>query len=164
MLKKILLILFLCSPLYGIEFLIFDKPHWMDNLTAEKISELSVNPDWLYKYNARYQKGDIVEVRLDGFWTGPTARGFNKEAFRVISVPGVKVDIKYMESSPTKKRRYNILTGEGQKITTVSNIKKLSITDKGIVSGNGKETIFVAGGFCVVICASLLLGCYRKIR
>lgn len=84
------------------EFLIYNKRHWMDDLTPTQIEGFRLkynnqNKEWLDKYNARYQHGDIIEVRPDGFWTGPTARGFNKEAFQVVSVPGLAMDKKYEE-------------------------------------------------------------------
>lgn len=55
----------------------------------------------IYKrdYQTSYKKGDIVEVREDGFWLSG-ARGYNKEAFIVVQVPG-KVDEKYIEPKKT---------------------------------------------------------------
>ena len=114
------------------EFLIYNKNHWMDVMTAERYAELIKRPSFAEKYLARYQRNDVVEVRPDGFWTGPKAKGFNKEAFRVISVPGLKPDEKYMGASAHKRRRFSISTGALQEVTVVSNINDLTIMDKGI--------------------------------
>lgn len=80
------------------EFLVFDKDNWMDRLTSERWTEMSQRTHWSEKYAARYQKGDIVEVRPDGFWTGPKARGFNQAAFKVVSIPGLAPEPDFMAS------------------------------------------------------------------
>ena len=82
------------------EFLIYDKDHWMDKLNAADIEQMRARfpKTWDYKYLARYHRGDIIEVRPDGFWTGPNARGFDQEAFKVVSIPGLAPDPDYMAS------------------------------------------------------------------
>lgn len=143
MIKKLLptiLSLLIAAPVFGAELLIYDKEHWMDKLSPTEVSKLT--PHDKVGYDARYQKGDVVEIRPDGFWTGPTARGFNQDAFRVIALPGVSVKSveKYTETQtdPTidgeafilkKKRRYNIQDGLSQKISTKS-LQNITITDK----------------------------------
>lgn len=117
------------------EFLIYDKDPWMDKISPDRYQELIKRPEFQQKYLARYRRGDVVEVRPDGFWTGPKAKGFNKEAFRIISVPGLKPDKMYMEAFMNgdivlKRRRFNISTGMLQKVTVVSSINKLTIKDK----------------------------------
>lgn len=117
------------------EFLIYDKNHWMDKLNQKEYDKLMRHPYGEQKFLARYQRGDVVEVRPDGFWIGPKARGFNREAFRVISVLGLKPDKIYMEALMEgeiilKRRRFSILTGASQKVTTVSNINDLMIMTK----------------------------------
>lgn len=69
------------------EFLLFAKAHWMDAWDAAKVASLDEKER--RKYDARYQWGDIVEVRPDGYWA---TRGFDKEAFAVVKVPGLAVD------------------------------------------------------------------------
>ena len=67
------------------ELLVYRKNHWMDNLTAEEITQRAAsNPNFMNSYEARYQQGDIVEIRENGYWS---TRGFNKTAFVVIKVP-----------------------------------------------------------------------------
>jgi hypothetical protein len=112
------------------EFLIYDKVHWMDKMAPERYAELIKTEHFAEKFLARYQRGDVVEVRPGGFWTGPKAKGFNVEAFRVVFVFGLKLDKKYMEPSAHKRRRFSISTGALQKVTVVSNINDLTITDK----------------------------------
>lgn len=81
------------------ELLIYNKEHWMDSLTERELANMvKDDPKFQIKYDSRYQKGDIVEVREDGYWTGKRAKGFNKDAFLVISRPGVLVDRTLMDS------------------------------------------------------------------
>jgi len=70
-----------------VEFLLFWKDHWMDAWDAAKVASLKENER--RKYEARNQWGDIVEVREDGYWD---TRGFDKEAFMVLKVPGMALD------------------------------------------------------------------------
>ncbi|GAG18651.1 unnamed protein product [marine sediment metagenome] len=117
------------------EFLIYDKDHWMDKLNQAEYDKQMKHPHFAEKFLSRYQRGDIIEVRPDGFWTGSKAKGFNREVFRIISVPGLKPDKMYMEAIEAgtvtlKRRRFSISTGATQKATTVSSINDLSITDK----------------------------------
>ena len=116
------------------EFLIMNKEHWTTKLTPEQHEEKrKTHKHWDEKVACQYIPGDIIEIRSDGFWTGPKARGFNKAAFRIISVPGAKAEhyINYQTASPTQKSRYNIQTGIGDEIKVVNSINDLTITDKG---------------------------------
>lgn len=102
------------------EFLIYNKEHWMDKLTEAEVTNRGFrHKSFGEKYTARTQKGDIIEVRPDGFFTGPKAHGFNKSAFRVAVVKGMKPDKVFMQPltkiqgdksnftvSILKKRRY----------------------------------------------------------
>lgn len=63
------------------EYLIYNTQHWMDK---QAITIDVNNTVLLNKYNARNIKGDIIEVRPDGYWTGTKAKGFNKDVFCVI--------------------------------------------------------------------------------
>jgi len=95
------------------EFLIYAKSHWMDepneyerqmllidaktDLTVEQ--KLKAKDVFAAKYNARYQPGDIVEVRPDGYWGEPEEKnkhGWNHKVFALVKVPGLKVDTEYM--------------------------------------------------------------------
>ena len=98
------------------EFLVYNKAHWMDKYTLQEFLTLHGDtPKNIRKYESRYQRGDIVEVREDGYWI---KRGFNKEAFVVVKVPGLPVDNKYtatieeadIKGYPllTRKRAWNI--------------------------------------------------------
>jgi len=69
------------------ELLLFWKDHWMDSWDAVKVASLGMNER--RKYDTRYQWGDIVEVREDGYWA---TRGFDKAAFMVMKVPGMTYD------------------------------------------------------------------------
>ena len=114
------------------EFLIYNKDHWMNKLTSEEMAKYRARyAGWDEKVAGQYQRGDVVEVRPDGFWTGPKASGFNKAAFRVISVPNLKVDTKYQDTNTFYKSRFKITTGSGNDITAVNSITDLTIIDKG---------------------------------
>lgn len=101
------------------EYLVYNKVHWMDKLALAEVEiQISLDPDFAMKYLRRYQKGDVIEVRPDGYWTGAELREFDKDTFLVISKPG-EIDYKYLlshkeiskesgESVILKRRRYNI--------------------------------------------------------
>ena len=122
------------------EFLIYNKDHWMDKMTPERYQELMKTPNFAQKYLSRYQRGDVVEVREDGFYTSTLKGDLTKastKAFRVISIPGLKPDKKYMEpvldgDKVTKRRRYRIQDGDTKTVHTVSKIEDLTLTDKSI--------------------------------
>jgi len=98
------------------ELLIFNKEHWMDKLTEEEIKEYEKKyPNFREKYERRYRKGDIIEVREDGYFD---KHGFNKKAFAVLKIPNVKPDNRLMSThedrtdpeNPVllKKRKYQV--------------------------------------------------------
>ena len=117
------------------EFLIYDKDHWMDKLNQAEYDEQMKHPHFAEKFLARYQRGDIVEVQSDGFYTSTLKGHLLKSPFRVVSIPGVKPDKMYMEpvmqgNVILKRRRFSIPTGVSQKITTVASMNDLTLTDK----------------------------------
>ena len=72
------------------EFLVYNKENWMDALTQKQIDEHLVDDDdFMTKYNARDQKGDIIEVREDGYWTDGKRKGFGSPAFSLVTIPGM---------------------------------------------------------------------------
>jgi hypothetical protein len=115
----------------GVEFLIYDTDHWMNKLTSGEITKYTKKDEYFpEKVAGQYQRGDVIETRPLGFWTGPKARGFNKKVFRVIAVPGSKADNRYKQTTSFYKSRFKISTNSGD-ITTVNSINDLTITDKG---------------------------------
>lgn len=121
------------------ELLIYDKNNWMDAMTAEHIAErIEQEPKFKHKYASRFQPGDIIEVRPDGYWMGPKARGFNQAAFRVLAIKGEKAEIlKDFESEwndenglPIYRRKYRTGIGSGHKIYTVKNLAEAQIESK----------------------------------
>ena len=126
------------------ELLIYNKEHWMDSLTQEEITEQSkTNEHFMEKYNSRYQRGDIVEVREDGYWD---QRGFNKNAFAVVRVEGINPEKYLMEpqmngDSIIKRRKYNVntdrVTFNGEQKSIVTTLNEAEIIDK---ETNIKET------------------------
>lgn len=144
--KNILLVMVitvLTVPASGAEFLIYNKDHWMHKLTSEQLKVYTDKyENFQAKVDGQYVKGDVIEVRPDGFYTN--GRGFNKTAFRVLSVPGLSVKdaMAYKEVTLTKKSRFNIPTGEGKDIETVTNIQNVSITDKELISAKPSKILF----------------------
>lgn len=64
--------------------------HWMDKLTSEEVqARADKDPGFLDSYNARYQKGDVVEVRKDN---APFGRKEQLPNFLVVKVEGKKAD------------------------------------------------------------------------
>lgn len=99
--RTLALILAFClitsSSLYAAEFLIYDKDHWMDELPPQELRRpISSGQISQEEYDSRYRRGDVVEVRPNGYWTGPRAKGFNREAFRVITVPAMPYEAAYI--------------------------------------------------------------------
>lgn len=117
------------------EFLIYDRDHWMDKLNQEEYDKLMTHPHGAEKFLARYQRGDIVEVRSDGFYTSTLNVATAKWPFRVVVVEGLKPDNKYAEpimqgDTIIKRRRYNISDGATKMVHTVSKIEDITLTDK----------------------------------
>jgi hypothetical protein len=101
------------------------------------------------KYNARYQRGDVVEVRPDGYWTGPTAPGYDKGVFLLVTVPGLSFkDAKHYgdaleeDGKIHKRRKYSFSNVTDKQ--TFSEISKISVTDKGAISAKKISYIFAA--------------------
>jgi len=119
------------------EFLILDIPHVWDDVDIGILAGIH-GPEIEQKYNARIQKGDIIEVRPDGYWTGPNALPFKTEKLCVVSVPFVSYEkaIQYMDGEytydiMTKKRRYSVdhtqLNFDENKIAIIPNVGQLNI-------------------------------------
>lgn len=138
------------------EFLIYNKDHWMDALTQEQVEEyVEKYPNFQAKYDARYQRGDVIEVRPDGYWTESKAPGYDKSAFLLVTVPGLKFDDakKYgrslyqqfpisvlnketgefeeeWESRAIKRRRYNFSDVVDKQV--FNNVLEITIKDKAL--------------------------------
>lgn len=70
--------------------LIKNSPHWMDKLTESEVqARADKDPGFMDSYNARYQKGDVVEVREDN---APFGKKEQLPNFLVIKVDGKKAD------------------------------------------------------------------------
>ena len=133
------------------EFLVYDKEHWMDSMPQRRFDELLARDGdkWLKKYNSRYQKGDIIEVRPDGFWTDGRRKGFGSEHFALIVVPGLSVRDaeKYTEAVeldglPVKRRRYAVKMAE----VSLDVNSKVTIAARDIVTKlDDKSTAVIIG-------------------
>lgn len=137
------------------ELLIYNKSHWMDALTPEQVAErVQASPEFQRKYDARYQRGDVVEVREDGYWT--EKHGWNKKVFSLFCVRDLSVNDaeKYIESLEEiktllkfndetmehrvveipeikKRRKYNFSTSlKVGKMSTVNRIQDIDIEEK----------------------------------
>lgn len=111
--KKLLFVFLLCisAQLFAVELLVFNKAHWMDPLSAAEVAErVKENEHFQQKYDSRYQRGDIVEVRPDGFWTDGKRKGFGAPDFALVIIPGVSFeDAKgLMGSLSLKRRQYKV--------------------------------------------------------
>jgi hypothetical protein len=135
----------------GAEFLIYDKDHWMDALTPGQVKKYAAKyDDFQSKYDGRYQRGDIVEVREDGFYTSTLKGDLSKWPFRVVVVPGLKADAQYMLPTLTKRRRFSIVFGAGTKQATVE-LQNLELTDKVLIGHEkDKDIMFIVAAMCVL--------------
>lgn len=57
------------------EFLIYQGPHWMDELRDVDLAERLKNANFKSEYDARYRRGDIVQVFPNGTCIEPSASG-----------------------------------------------------------------------------------------
>jgi hypothetical protein len=118
------------------EFLIYNRDHWMDSLTPEQIAEHKKRDEnFQAKYDARYQRGDIVEVRENGAYSGTLKGDLSNWPFRVVVITNHAADEFYAQpvmigEDILKKARFNIQDGDGLRTHTVSNITDVTITDK----------------------------------
>jgi len=81
------LFLLLCvwvAPADAAEFLIYNTDHWTKKLSAEDKAKWTRHEQ--LKFAAVHEKGDIVEVRPDGYWT---TRKYRTDVFRVVKKPGL---------------------------------------------------------------------------
>ena len=153
------------------EFLIYNKTHWYDlpsedtpGLTGYEQNHFAIDIDnklnvaqkikakdiLTLKYAVRYQKGDIVEVRPDGYWTGGKRKGFGSHAFALVAVPSISMENarKYMDSqvdladpeNPVllKRRKYQMdmaqISLSSEKSAEFADISDAHITDKSKVA------------------------------
>jgi hypothetical protein len=73
------------------EFLVLAKNKWMDALTQQEIDDRATQSDhFLDKYYARERRGDIIQVRENGYWIGRMGWGFPK--FVVIQVTNLNME------------------------------------------------------------------------
>jgi len=148
----LIIILFLCSYSSGAEFLIYNTEHWMDKLDSKQIEEYCKKyPNFMVKYNSRYQRGDIVEIHEDGFWgDGPYPR---KDIFRVVRVQGLSLKDaqQYNVADEVHRSRYSIISGTDKDVETVG-IMTLQVIDKTEVIGNENTDIII------IIAGMLILG------
>lgn len=131
------------------EFLIYNKDHWTK--TASQAVKDTWTTNQVEKFKSVAEKGDIVEVKEDGHYTGP-GRGFDKEAFAVICAPGVSMKdaLAYKGSlkenivialEPTtrivRKFRYNMsnLSLNVNQKQTIQRLSDVTITDKVLSNG-----------------------------
>lgn len=100
------------------EALIYWMDHWMDALPPNEVNAMKkADPGFEDMYNRRLQRGDIHEVREDGYWS---ERGFDRAAYAVIKVPGLPLNPEWVraleEEQPDgsmktlKRRRFNVGT------------------------------------------------------
>lgn len=114
------------------ELLIYNTTHWMDKLTSEQVAQMRAKyPDWDARYAARHQKGQVIEIRQDGFWS---EKGLypRKDVFRVVLLPGVKPeDLKHLlEPGRYERRRRVVDSGAMESVCTVNRLADLLVTTK----------------------------------
>ncbi len=129
------------------EFLVFNKTHWYDlpsiknpgmtglernhsiidnNISLTSAQKIKAKESLTLKYNARYQMGDIVEVREDGYWS--KKHGFSKTSFALVTVKDMSFNAaKYLMQAQIvgPRRRYKV------DLTQISlNTEKMAMFDK----------------------------------
>ncbi len=168
MLSRIAIFLIMCIPCSAVEMLIYDKDNWMDALTEAEVTERwQKEPDFRREFDARWQRGDVIEMHEDGFWTGPKARGFDHVAFRMLSIPGVSLEsVRYLSERHEKDgkmirlRKYKVLTGRGKKAHSTTGIS-VQIENKEMTIESNKTNIMCCGSIAL---AMFMLGMVRRRR
>jgi len=70
------------------DFMIYWQDHWMDSMTPIELEErIQENPDFLRKYQARYQRGDFVGV----FESGRVADTQHGGSFVIVKMPNISL-------------------------------------------------------------------------
>jgi len=106
------------------ELLVYWKEHWTERLKPSELAKERMNRsehDFVTLFLGSYRKGDVIRVEEDGFWTGPNARPWPGNIFRVIKVPGkTKQELLYLEESDEHfKRKYNLKNRLDRKIVNL---------------------------------------------
>jgi hypothetical protein len=124
------------------DLLVYNKDHWYDETTQKRRDE--VDAQFPGRFAKRNMRGDIIEVRPDGHFQN----GFDKSAFALIQIPGVKVD-KYLQEpqwdGKTKitTRRYrtdmSYISLDAQNTAEITELADAHVEDKAGVPdiGNG---------------------------
>jgi len=105
----------------------------MDLLTTEEWNaQRDLDPErWDQKYARRYQRGHVVEIRENGFWSdkGQYPRA---DVFRVLLVPRVTAaQARYLlEDGTYELRRFRITTGEDSQVSTLQQITQLQVVEE----------------------------------
>jgi hypothetical protein len=116
------------------ELLVYNTDHWMDAYSrADFIT--TYGADRVDQYDARYQRGDIVEVREDGYWTAE--KGFNKAVFCVVCIDDAAKESSVYLQQPAEdgslKRTYAIDTKSlifSGNISTSNTLATVTIVNK----------------------------------
>lgn len=88
-------------------------------------------------YLGGYEKGDIIEVKPDGFFTGKKARGYNKKIFVLVILKNVKPDYTLKDSillngKLIKKRKWKTNINLNSNKINITDISELQLKDKRI--------------------------------
>ena len=62
----------------------------MDKLTPAELATRKLDPKFAQKYKARYERGDVIEIRPDGFYSYVT-KASDIPGFALVRLPGVSV-------------------------------------------------------------------------
>jgi len=124
------------------ELLIFNRKHWMDDWDEKQLAEyVQKYPKFMFKYNVRQQKGDVVDVKDDGHWTGP-GRGYDKESFDVVIVKGKTAEeLKYLREPLTEPQMIPIYKNEFEIAKWVNSPKMVRKFSHNISSYKDKDEI-----------------------
>jgi hypothetical protein len=119
------------------ELLIYNTTHWMDKLNSQEWEDHGrSDPVWAQRYAARLQKGHVIEIRADGFWSS-TGQYPRRDVFRVVLIPGASIDdVTYLtQIDENGLRPYKVLSGSGRDVVTVGDLSELTVVHKGVTVG-----------------------------
>lgn len=124
------------------EWIIFAKDQWMEELAPEVIAiRIATDPKFEAKYNARYKKGDYIECRDNGYWSGVNGKGFDVKSFELVCEPTMS-----LEDGQEYCRSHDQIENEGEeneeRITLKRrkyNIDRSSITFESALTPSGRK-------------------------
>lgn len=114
----------------GVELLVYDQDHWTESFTIEQLKAKGITQA---QYDARDQRGDIIEIHEYPYWSKMDPSHWGGHAFRVVVV-------KNMTIAEAKALHWGQQYDSGKRQARVVNLKTFEIETK---NSTGDITVLV---------------------